>query len=139
MHLGIKVGPDNWRAKLLNATGVQHVEVYHNFKLVAAHDDAPLYAWLMVASAGARRSAAFLAVAPPVGLILLEEFFLGTEMVRSAIGNHFPHASNSSAIAFYMSGPNWGAVNYLSLVLGLVFTALALWVVVYLRRYRWEI
>ena len=73
------------------------------------------------------------------GLILLEEFFLGTEMVRSAIGNHFPHASDSSAIAFYMSGPNWGAVNYLSLVLGLAFTAIALWVVVYLRRYRWEI
>ncbi len=100
---------------------------------------APLYAWLLVASAGAKRSAAFLAVAPPVGLILMEEFFLGTEMVRSAIGNHFPHATDSSAIAFYMSGPNWGAVNYLSLVLGLGFTAIALWVVVYLRRYRWEI
>ena len=100
---------------------------------------APLYAWLLLASAGARRSAAFLAVAPPLGLILLEEFFLGTEMVRSAIGNHIPHASDSGSIAFYMAGPDWGAVNYLSLALGLVFTAAALWVAVYLRRYRWEI
>jgi hypothetical protein len=100
---------------------------------------APLYAWLLLASAGARRSAAFLAVAPPIGLILLEEFFLGTEMVRSAIGNHIPHASDSGAIAFYMAGPDWGAVNYLSLLAGLVFTAAALWVAVYLRRYRWEI
>ena len=100
---------------------------------------APLYAWLLLASAGARRSAAFLAVAPPLGLILLEEFFLGTEMVRSAIGNHIPHASDSGSIAFYMAGPDWGAVNYLSLALGLVFTAAALWVAVYLRRYRWAI
>lgn len=100
---------------------------------------APLYAWLLLASAGAKRSAAFLAVAPPVGLIALEEFFLGTEIIRSAIGNHMPNASDGSAIAFYMNGPNWGAVDYLSLVLGLVFTALALWAAVYLRRYRWEI
>lgn len=100
---------------------------------------APLYAWLLLASAGAKRSAAFLAVAPPVGLILLEEFFLGTEMVRTAIGNHFPHATENSAIGFYIAGPDWGSVNYLSLVLGLVFTGLALWGAVYLRRYRWEI
>ncbi len=100
---------------------------------------APLYAWLLLASAGAKRSAAFLAVAPPVGLILLEEFFLGTEMVRSAIGNHFPHASDTSAIGFYIAGPDWGGVNYLSLVLGLAFTGLALWGAVYCRRYRWEI
>ena len=92
---------------------------------------APLYAWLLLASAGARRSAAFLAVAPPLGLILLEEFFLGTEMVRSAIGNHIPHASDSGSIAFHTARPDWA--------LGLVFTAAALWVAVYLRRYRWEI
>ena len=46
MHLGIKVGPDNWREKLLTGLSVRHVEVYHNFNLVQAHDDAPLYAWL---------------------------------------------------------------------------------------------
>ena len=60
-------------------------------------------------------------------------------MVRTAIGNHFPHATENSAIGFYIAGPDWGSVNYLSLVLGLVFTGLALWGAVYLRRYRWEI
>jgi sugar phosphate isomerase/epimerase len=44
MDLGIKVGPDNWREKLLSGLSVRHVEVYHNFNL--AEDYAPLYAWL---------------------------------------------------------------------------------------------
>jgi len=60
-------------------------------------------------------------------------------VIRSAIANHFPHATENSAIGFYIAGPDWGGVNYLSLGLGLLFTALALWGAVYLRRYRWEI
>ena len=44
MHLGIKVGPDNWREKLLNGLSVRHVEVYHNFTMT--EDYAPLFAWL---------------------------------------------------------------------------------------------
>jgi sugar phosphate isomerase/epimerase len=44
MHLGIKVGPDNWREKLINELYVRHVEIYHNFNL--QEDYAPLYAWL---------------------------------------------------------------------------------------------
>ena len=45
MHLEIKVGPDNWREKLLDsALDVRHVEMYHNF---AYADDYPvLFAWL---------------------------------------------------------------------------------------------
>ncbi|GHD27042.1 hypothetical protein [Parahalioglobus pacificus] len=100
---------------------------------------APFYAWLMLASAGAKRSPAFFAVALPIGLILLEEFFLGTEMLRSAIANHVPHATETSSVAFYVAGPNWAGVNYLSLVLGLVTTVILLWGAVYCRRYRWEI
>ena len=44
MYLGIKVGPDNWREKLLCGTRVRHVEIYHNFDL--PEDYAPLFAWL---------------------------------------------------------------------------------------------
>jgi len=52
MYLGIKVGPDNWREKLLNGLSVQHVEIYHNFGMV--EDYAPLYAWLRAHSVQAR-------------------------------------------------------------------------------------
>jgi sugar phosphate isomerase/epimerase len=45
MHLGIKVGPDNWREKLLESElDVHHVEIYHNFAYV--DDYPPLFAWL---------------------------------------------------------------------------------------------
>ena len=45
MHLGIKVGPDNWRAKLLESElDVRHIEIYHNF---AYNDDyTPLFSWM---------------------------------------------------------------------------------------------
>ena len=62
MYLGIKVGPDNWREKLLNGQSVQHVEIYHNIDLV--DDYRPLYAWLRANGVGALtsiRSAAMVA------------------------------------------------------------------------------
>ena len=58
MHLGIKVGPDNWREKLLNGLSVRHVEVYHNFSLT--DDYAPLYAWLRANGVQARLHASTL-------------------------------------------------------------------------------
>jgi sugar phosphate isomerase/epimerase len=44
MHLGIKVGPDNWREKLLTKIDVRHIEVYANFTL--DDDYEPLFAWM---------------------------------------------------------------------------------------------
>jgi sugar phosphate isomerase/epimerase len=45
MHLGIKVGPDNWREKLsLSGLEVRHVEIYYDF--VYVDDYPPLFAWL---------------------------------------------------------------------------------------------
>jgi len=52
MHLGIKVGPDNWREKLLKGLSVRHVEIYHDFDL--DDDYAPLYAWLRANAVQAR-------------------------------------------------------------------------------------
>jgi sugar phosphate isomerase/epimerase len=54
MHLGIKVGPDNWRDKLLDGLSVRHVEIYHNFKLEGRYAYAPLYAWLRENGVAAR-------------------------------------------------------------------------------------
>ena len=54
---------------------------------------APVYCWLLLASAGARRSPFMLAVAPVIGLVVLERVFIGTSHVTSAIGSHLPHYS----------------------------------------------
>ncbi len=100
----------------------------------------PAYAWLMLASAGARRSPFMLAIAPVIGIVVLEELFLGTDYVDRAISNHVPHmVDGHSTVGFILGLPDLGEVNYLSMVLGLVFAALALWGAVYLRRYRFEI
>jgi hypothetical protein len=101
---------------------------------------APVYAWLMLASAFAKRSPFMLSAAPVIGIVLVEELFLGTAYVRTAVANHLPHISDSgAAVGFYIHGPNWGSADYLSLLLGVVFTAVAMWAAIWLRKYRWEI
>jgi hypothetical protein len=101
---------------------------------------APVYAYLMLASAGARRSPFMLAVTPVAALLILEGVFLGSNFVGQAIVNHIPHnISGRSAVALHFGIPDLGSLNYLSMVLGLLFTAGALWATVYLRRYRFEI
>lgn len=101
---------------------------------------APLYAWLLLASAAAKRSPFMLAFAPVVGLIAIEQIFMGSEYVLTFVGKHVPHyVDEGEAVGFYLYGPDWSAINYPHLVGGLVFAALALWGAVYLRRYRFEI
>ena len=101
---------------------------------------APLYAWLLLASAAAKRSPFFLAIAPVVAIIVVEKVFLGTEVIGTAIDNHIPHyTDNAGSVGFYLHGPDWSSINYFSMFLGLVFAAAALTGTVYLRRYRFEI
>ena len=101
---------------------------------------APAYAWLLLASAAARRSPFMLAIAPVVGLMVIEGLFLGTEYVASAVINHMPHyIDGESAVGFYFYGPDWSDLNFIGIALGLLFAAAAVGVAVYLRRYRFEI
>jgi ABC-2 type transport system permease protein len=101
---------------------------------------APLYAWLLLASAAAKRSPFFLAVAPIFALGVAEKVFLGSEHFGNALDDHIPHFSDEgSSLGFYLYGPDWAAVDYTSLLLGLVFTAVAITGAVYLRRYRFEL
>ncbi len=101
---------------------------------------APVAAWLLLASAAAKRSPFLLAVTPVVGVILLETLFLRTGFVLDAIGRHMPHlAENDDGVGFYLFGPDWSAVDWLSLAAGLLFAAGATALAVYLRRRRWEI
>jgi len=101
---------------------------------------APVYAWLMLASAFAKRSPFMVSVAPILALVLVEELFLGSAYVRTAIGNHMPHISDTgSAVGFYIHAPNWGAADYMSMLLGVAFTAAVIWLTIWLRKYRWDI
>lgn len=101
---------------------------------------APVYAWLMLASAAARRSPFMFAIAPVIGLMLVERVFLGTEYFATALWHHIPHyIEGGDALGFYIYGPDWASINYVGMALGLVFTAVAITATVYLRRYRFEI
>jgi hypothetical protein len=101
---------------------------------------APLYAWLLLSSAAARRSPFLFAVAPVLGLVVLEQIFLGSTTVGDAILNHVPHyLGGGSAVGFYLDGPDWARQDWLGMCLGLLFAVAALWGAVYLRRFRFEL
>ncbi len=100
----------------------------------------PVYAWVLLASAGAKRSPFLLALTPVLGLILLEALLLGSSYFGSAVMNHLPHYdSGRSAVGFYLLGPDWINQDFLGLVLGLLVAGLLLAATVWLRRYRWEL
>lgn len=101
---------------------------------------APLYAWVMLASAGARRSPFMLAVTPVLALVVLEKIFLGSDFVASAVSQHVPHYTGSdSAIAFYLTGNEWTHIDFLEMGRGLLFAVAAICGTVWLRRYRFEL
>ncbi|MEQ8801149.1 ABC-2 transporter permease [Haliea sp.] len=100
----------------------------------------PVYAWVLLASAAARRSPFLLALVPVLGLVLLEAMLLGSSHFGAAVTNHLPHYnSGRSAVGFYLFGPDWANLDYLGLVLGLLVAGVLLAATVWLRRYRWEI
>lgn len=101
---------------------------------------APLYAYIMLASAFAKRSPFLMAVTPVVALVILEYLVFGTDYVSTAVFNHLPHyIGGESAVGFYFDVGFWSQVDFLSLLLGLLFAAAAVTTAVYLRRYRFEI
>ena len=101
---------------------------------------APVYAWLLLASAWARRSPFLAAVAPVVALVVIEGLILGSDYVANAVKNHVPHyIGGESVVGFYFHRDFWLQIDYVSLATGLVFAAAAVVASVYLRRYRFEI
>ena len=99
-----------------------------------------MYAYLLLASAFAKRSPALTAVVPVVALAIAEGLLIGTSFVRGAVVNHVPdYICGDSVVGFYFHTGFWANIDYLSLFLGLVFAAAAVVGSVYLRRYRFEI
>lgn len=100
---------------------------------------APSYAWLLCASALAKRSPFLMAVTPVIALFAAEGLFIGTEYFGDAVARHVPHLSDDSSMAFYLFGPDWTRLDLASVAGGLLFTAAALAATVWLRKNRWEL
>ena len=96
---------------------------------------APTYAWLLLASAAARRSPFMWALAPVLILLFVEKILLGTSRLASLLSRHIPHLGNAGDAGFYWQG----AEDLLPLLLGLLFAACALWTATFLRRYYFEL
>jgi len=98
---------------------------------------APVYAWLLLASAAARRSPFMMAAVPLVGLALVEELLFGTEFLRNAVVNHIPQVGGGAG--FDQLSPEWSSLNLPSMAAGLVCSAGLVTAAVWLRKHRWEI
>jgi ABC-2 type transport system permease protein len=103
---------------------------------------APLYAWLLLISAWARRTPIIWAFAPPIALCYLEKVAFGTTHLlswltyRLAGGMEAVYVKGSmpmdpgthlTPLRFLMSSGLWN---------GLIFTAVCLWLAAWLRRHR---
>jgi ABC-2 type transport system permease protein len=103
---------------------------------------APVFAWLLVASAAARRSPFMLAFGVPIALIFVEKVFVGSNLIPWAIFNHLPHLvgdNDSASMGMYINGPVWSSLDYMGMMLGLGVTAILITAAVWLRRNRFEI
>lgn len=101
----------------------------------------PLYAWLLLSSSAAKRSPLMFAVAIPLGLVVLEQLFIGSSHVVEAISHHIPHLTeeNSDSMGFYVYEPSWLTLDYLGMLMGLAVAACMLGASVWLRRHRFEV
>jgi ABC-2 type transport system permease protein len=101
----------------------------------------PVYAWLMVASAGARRSPFMWAFGVPIALIFVEKVFIGSDYMAHSISRHLPHllgGNDAGSMGMYSYGPVWSSIDYLGMVLGVVVAAGLVSLAVWLRRHRFE-
>lgn len=101
----------------------------------------PLYAWLLLCSAAARRSPLLLALAIPLALVVMEQLFLGSDHLSSAITAHVPQrsATGADSLGFYLLPPDWRALDYTGMLGGLLMTLVFLYAAVRLRRYRLDV
>ncbi len=100
---------------------------------------APVYAWLLLASSWARRSPFLTAVAPVIGLVVAELLLFRSEHVKEAVRAHIPgFAGGSSPAGVYADAGYWLGYDWVGLLLGLLFAALAVVAAAFLRRYRFE-
>lgn len=100
---------------------------------------APFYAWLLLASAGAKRSPFALAVLPIIAIALIEEIFIGTEYIGQIIANHIPTIVVEGDAGQYTYGPTWSVSNVIEMVGCVAVAGGFMAAVVWLRRTRFEL
>ena len=105
----------------------------------------PLYAWLMLASATAKRAPFLWAVSIPGGLMLAEQLVFGTSHLAIMAYHHVPHTVDgdvayASSMGFYgPDGPEFAGMDYLGMGLGIALGVLFLIAAGWLRRHRFEV
>lgn len=109
----------------------------------------PYMGWFLLASSWARRTPFLWAVVPPVALVILERWFLGSQYLAKGIfaylGNTLPAAFPASNLKNAVKGhaegvmPNFALISEPSIWIGLLFAALFITGAIWLRRYRDEI
>ncbi len=100
---------------------------------------APLYAWLLLASAAARRSPFLVALVPVLALLILEGAVLGTGYVGELVGGRLSMLWYEESILVGPLGSGWGLASLVPVLSGLVTAAAMLALAVWLRHHRWEI
>ena len=97
----------------------------------------PLSAWLLTASALAKRSPFLVAIVPIVALIMVERLIFGTDYFIAWAGKNF---AIDSLTALASRSVEIDVSNYLATVIfGIVITHLLLTITVWLRNHRFEI
>jgi hypothetical protein len=99
----------------------------------------PFYAWLLLASAAAKRSPFMLAIAPVLAVVILEEFFIGTEYIGELVASHLPTIVVDGQASHYTYGPSWTLSNAVEMVTSIAVAGGLLSAVVWLRRTRFEL
>jgi len=101
----------------------------------------PLYAWLLLCSAAAKRSPIMLAVAIPLALVVMEQLFLGSDHLSSAIAAHVRSVASDEAnsLGFYFAPPDWRSLDYAGMIAGLLLATLFLYAAARLRQFRLEV
>lgn len=100
---------------------------------------APVWAWLLLVSAWARRAPFLWAMLPPLGLMLLEKIALGTSAVAHFVGWRLGGAFDSAFVGGHNEIPRPDPASFFSnpdLYIGLVLAAVLLAAAVWLRRSR---
>ncbi|MFV0476525.1 MAG: hypothetical protein ACK5ME_01675 [Parahaliea sp.] len=100
---------------------------------------APIYGWLLLASAAARRSPFMLAVCPVLLLLLVDALFFNNSTIGVYLDEHIQLQLNPSVARLAPLGQEIFVGELLSLLLGLLLSVVFVILAVWLRRHRWEL
>jgi ABC-2 type transport system permease protein len=97
----------------------------------------PLCAWLMLASAFAKRSPVLVATLPLVAIVAIEAFFFDSQYLANFVANHFPMSERYRDVVL-ANNQLLELVNVSSMLAGTIIAALLLAGAVWLRNNRFE-